>query len=233
LVAVPSPPAPIALPFLLCDKCATRPGETRRKPDCATARPNQKMAEGREKRRVGPCGSSVHSAVRIRPAPLSWAYDITPGGVRRTGDGEASSGPPPKSRVAGAGLARRSALGWAGVGIPIGLVGFRGYAYLGAGLGPGGSTADPAAGSTRHVIAVLPSRIRRAARRTGTSRTGSREPPQNASSTPPSGAVCAAPRSRTSAPPRGDEPLPRPPPGSPVVLAPAATPVRCGRHPGR
>jgi TolB-like protein/tetratricopeptide (TPR) repeat protein len=87
---------------------------------------------------------------------LSWAYDITPDGVRRTGDVEASSGPPPKSRVAGAGPARGSAVGWAGVGILIGLVGFGGYAYFGAGSAPNGSTADPGAVATRHVIAVLP-----------------------------------------------------------------------------
>jgi TolB-like protein/Tfp pilus assembly protein PilF len=98
---------------------------------------------------------------------LSWAYDITPAGVRRAGDAEAAPGPlatspapatapaPDVTSTPDVGPARGRAVGWAGVGILIGLVGFGGYAYLGPGSGRSSFPAEPA-GAVRHVIAVLP-----------------------------------------------------------------------------
>jgi TolB-like protein/lipoprotein NlpI len=87
---------------------------------------------------------------------LSWAYDITPDGVRRASDTEAPGGPPPPAPAPEAGLARGRAAGWAGVGILIGLVGFGGYAYLGPGSSRTGAADGADAGATRHIIAVLP-----------------------------------------------------------------------------
>ncbi len=92
---------------------------------------------------------------------LSWAYDITPDGVRRAAGPEASATDtahiaPTPSHVPAHDGGRARMAGWVGVGILVGLVGFGGYAYLGPGSGGAVGRNEADAGATRHVIAVLP-----------------------------------------------------------------------------
>lgn len=94
---------------------------------------------------------------------FSWAYDITPDGVRRAetasvpagAAGEAASGTDPVGAARGR---PGRAAGWIGVGVLVGLVGFGGYAYLGPGSSRTAGVVEPASGASRHVIAVLPFR---------------------------------------------------------------------------